>query len=89
MTGLSRQRVHVDAPAVPAARAALHAALPTDLVAEYLALSIDCDSVVTRADIKSADVRARHGNALIIRFKLATCGFESPLLTALLETDPR
>ncbi len=85
---LRRPRPGVDAGAVAPVRRALSAAPPTDLLAAYLALAIDCEAV-TRSEIDPAAIRARHGDAPIIRFKLASCGFETSYLTSLREADGR
>ena len=72
----------------PPARAALETARLSDLVAEYLALAIDCDDVVPRSEIKFDEVRSRHRNAPIIRFRLGVCG-QTALLAPLRQADAR
>ena len=70
------------------ARAAIEALRASSLVAEYLALAIDCDEPIARSEIKFDEVTARHGNAPIIRFRLGLCG-RAALLSPLREADAR
>jgi tetratricopeptide (TPR) repeat protein len=81
------RRPRADLEPLPA-RAAIERARPSDLVAEYLALAIDCEEPVGRAEIKFDEVRARQGDAPIIRYRLGICG-RSSLLPPLRQADAR
>jgi len=74
---------------VPPARAALTPALPSSVIAEYLALAIDCEDPFARPDINAEQIRARHGDPPLIRFRLAICGTAPALLAPLREADAR
>lgn len=82
-----RLRRPADAPRPPA-RVALNAAAPSDLVADYLALAIDCEDARWRRDIDAAEVLARHGDAGLIRFRLALCALGTTP-ARVREPDPR
>jgi tetratricopeptide (TPR) repeat protein len=77
---------------VPPARAALSAYLETDVVAQYLALTIDCEDAEARKTLDTDAIVARHPLPLM-RFRAALCARTSDGLTtalaALRETDPR
>lgn len=77
------------APPMPPARLALEGAAAGDLLAAYLALSIDCENPFARVQLDGNTIRARHADAPLIRFKLASCGAEPLLLAPLREQDAR
>lgn len=71
-------------------RAALDAAPPDDLVASYLALSIDCEDIVTRtAAAKLDEISARYRNSSLMRFKEANCRGNVALFESLRTENPR
>jgi tetratricopeptide (TPR) repeat protein len=84
---MRRPRPRADLEPLPA-RAAIETARPSDLVAEYLALAMDCEEPVGRPEIRFDDVRMRHGDAPIIRYRLGICG-RSSLLPPLRQADAR
>ena len=84
---MRRPRPRADLEPLPA-RAAIERARPSNLVAEYLALAIDCEEPIARAEIKFDEVRARHGDAPIIRYRLGICG-RSAWLAPLRQADAR
>ena len=59
-------------PANPARRA-LDAVMATNLVADYLALTIDCEQPVLREAIDPAAILARRSGIPLMRFRLAIC----------------
>jgi tetratricopeptide (TPR) repeat protein len=77
---------------VPPARTALTASTETDLVAEYLALAIDCEDVQARKTLDAAPILARFPVPLM-RFRTALCSRTTDALatamTALRDEDPR
>ena len=72
----------------PDARLALESALSTDMVAQYLALAIDCEHAASRKTIKHESILARHPQPLI-RFRVALCGIPNLLVDPLRQHDPR
>ncbi|MDO8680460.1 MAG: hypothetical protein Q7R30_18235 [Acidobacteriota bacterium] len=85
-TGRARPVVE---PANPARRA-LDAAIATNLVADYLALAIDCEQSRLRESIDPAAIRARRGGIPLMRFRLAMCPKPGvPTAASIREADPR
>ena len=73
-----------------AQRRALDAAAPTNLVADYLALAIDCEQARLRDTIDPAALLARRDGVPLMRFRLAICGRPGgPLAASIREADPR
>jgi tetratricopeptide (TPR) repeat protein len=54
-------------------RPALEAAQPQTLLISYLKTAFDCDDPKTRPHINAKELLARHGNALVLRWRLALC----------------
>jgi tetratricopeptide (TPR) repeat protein len=73
----------------PPARLALGEAAPSDLVAAYLSLAIDCEEARARRDVNAATVLDRHGDSPLIRFRLALCGVGGRGPASLREQDAR
>jgi tetratricopeptide (TPR) repeat protein len=73
----------------PAARARLALAASPDLVADYLALAIDCEDPRARKAIAPDDVLTRHGAAPLIRYRLLLCQVDPATPASLREGDPR
>jgi tetratricopeptide (TPR) repeat protein len=73
---------------LPPPRVALTAALATDVVAQYLALAVDCEDARARKEVKADEVLARHRTPLI-RFRLALCALAPDQFTALPTADAR
>jgi tetratricopeptide (TPR) repeat protein len=69
-------------------RVALEPALATSLVAEYLALAIDCDSLLSRETVQVGDLMAKHASTPLMRFRVALCG-RRDAIAALRAADPR
>lgn len=83
-----RPRPLADAATPPSVRAAL-APAATELVADYLALAIDCEDARARLEIQAEDMLRRHGRAPLIRYRLAICAVAPAELVPLREGDPR
>jgi tetratricopeptide (TPR) repeat protein len=73
---------------LPAARNALTSFVETDVVAQYLALAIDCENARLRKAVAHEAVLARYPTALI-RFRTALCGIPGLLLEPLRDADAR
>lgn len=71
-----------------AARTALTPAIDTDIVADYLALAVDCDDARARRELKADAALARH-DVPLMRFRLAACGLAPAQFTALPAADAR
>ena len=85
-----RRTPMVDGKPVPRPeRVALDAAPPTDGLAGYLALALECDETASRLLLNADDAFARFGRAPAIRFRLAICGAAPGELLPLREADPR
>ena len=78
-----------DKPAPLPARTALEAAAPTDFVASYLKVALDCEDARARLELKAEDIFARYGRTPAMRFRLAMCGLAPGELVPLREADPR
>ena len=78
-----------DKPAQLPARTALEAAAPTDVVASYLKVALDCEDPLARFELKAEDIFARYGRTPAMRFRLAMCGLAPAELVPLREADPR
>jgi tetratricopeptide (TPR) repeat protein len=70
-------------------RVALDGAPPTDLLAGYLALALDCDETASRVLTNAAEIFARLGRDPAIRFRVAICGAAPGELALLREEDSR
>jgi tetratricopeptide (TPR) repeat protein len=55
-------------------RVALEPAIATNFVAEYLALAIDCDTLLGREPLRLDDLLAKHAGTPLLRFRVALCG---------------
>ena len=55
-------------------RRALDAWVNTNVVAQYVALMIDCEQLNMREGVKPADILANYGGVPLIQFRLAVCG---------------
>lgn len=85
-TGRARPAIE---PANPARRA-LDAAIAANLVADYLALAIDCEHAPLRESIDPAAILARRGGVPLMRFRLAMCPKPGgPTAVSIREADPR
>ncbi len=77
---------------VPPARAALTASVQTDLVAQYLALAIDCEDTQARKTLDTGPILIRYPVPLM-RFRAAVCARTTDALSkemaSLREGDPR
>jgi tetratricopeptide (TPR) repeat protein len=77
---------------VPAARAALSDGVETDLVAQYIALAIDCEDAQARKTLDTGPILARYPVPLM-RFRVALCARTTDALSqqmaALRDADPR
>jgi tetratricopeptide (TPR) repeat protein len=62
--------------------------LATDMVAQYLALAVDCEDARTRKELKADEVYTRHRTPLI-RFRVALCALAPDEFSALPDVDPR
>ena len=74
--------------AVPPARAALTPFVADDVVAEYVALVLDCEGGLAAAQFERDRVLARHPTPAI-RFRLHVCAGDEQGLQSLLEADKR
>jgi tetratricopeptide (TPR) repeat protein len=86
VTGRNRPPLEPDHPK----RRALDAALETDVVAKYVALSIDCEQqkLIESVDVKA--LGAAYAGVPLMRFRLSRCGRPAtPDVGALREGDPR
>jgi tetratricopeptide (TPR) repeat protein len=72
----------------PAVRVALDQWLGSDLVAQYVALGIDCENAWLRRDVKHEEIVARFPQPLM-RFRLALCAIPNVLVDPLRQNDPR
>lgn len=71
-------------------RRALDPAIESNLVAEYMALAIDCEQTRLRDTVSAAAVLARREGVPLIRFRLAICPRPGvPVAASIRETDPR
>jgi tetratricopeptide (TPR) repeat protein len=71
-------------------RRALDPAIESNLVAEYLALAIDCEQTRLRDTVSAAAILARREDVPLIRFRLAICPRPGvPAAASIRETDPR
>jgi tetratricopeptide (TPR) repeat protein len=75
--------------AMTAARAALEPAVASDLVAQYLALALDCDGGRIGNQVKPEAAVARHGAVPLLRYLVAVCGSGTEPIGKLREDDPR
>jgi tetratricopeptide (TPR) repeat protein len=76
-------------PANPARRA-LDPWVATDPVAQYVALTIDCEQTRLRESVRPADVLAKYSEVPLIQFRLAVCGGAgAPQAAPLREANPR
>jgi tetratricopeptide (TPR) repeat protein len=73
---------------MPAARAALTPVLATDIVAQYLAIAIDCEDARARKSVNHTAISARYPQPLM-RFRLALCGIPGWRLDPLRQADAR
>lgn len=73
---------------VPPARTALSSAVESDLVAQYVALSVDCDDPRLRKQVAADEVRKRFPFPLI-EFRLALCGMGAGKIEAFVDADAR
>jgi len=77
---------------VPPARAALDSRVATDVVAQYLALAIDCEDARARKALETGGILARFPLPLM-RFRTALCASTTDALVtalaAMREADPR
>ncbi len=55
-------------------RVALEPAIATSFVAEYLALAIDCDFLLSREALEVDDLLTKHAASPLLRFRVALCG---------------
>ena len=83
---IPRRRVTDETPAPQ--RAALEPAIATNMVAQYLALALDCDSVLRRETVMVDDLLAKHAGTPLMRFRVARCG-RSREIAALRAADSR
>ena len=74
--------------APPPARVALSAAIKTDIVAQYLALAIDCEDARARNSV-SPDAIVQRFPQPLIRFRLALCGIPNVRVDPLRAADAR
>lgn len=72
----------------PAAREALTPAVATDLVAQYLAVAIDCEDARARKAVNHEEILQRYPQPLM-RFRVALCGIPGLRVDALRQADPR
>ena len=70
------------------ARTVLAPAIASDFLADYLALSLDCEDARARKDLKRDEILARRATPLM-RFRLAICGFAPDQFAILAKEDPR
>jgi tetratricopeptide (TPR) repeat protein len=71
-------------------RRALDAWVDTDVVAQYVALMIDCEQLNMRESVRPADVLAKYTGVPLIAFRLAVCGgFGAPQAAPLRAANPR
>lgn len=76
-------------PANPARRA-LDVAVATNLVADYLALAIDCEQPPLRDSIDPAAILSRRSGIPLMRFRLSICQMPGvPAAASIREADPR
>jgi tetratricopeptide (TPR) repeat protein len=73
---------------LPPPRMALSPAISTSLVAQYVALAIDCEDARARKAVNHAEVFARFPQPLI-RFRVALCGIPELRLDPLRQENPR
>jgi tetratricopeptide (TPR) repeat protein len=71
-------------------RATLETQAPPSLVTTYLKVSFDCDDPKVRPLLKAEAILAPHGDATILRYRLALCGVGSrDTLDEIRAADPR
>ena len=73
---------------LPPARLALSGAIATDLVAQYLAVAIDCEDARARKGVNSQEVLSRYPYD-VMRFRLALCALPGLRLDPLRAQDAR
>jgi tetratricopeptide (TPR) repeat protein len=73
---------------LPATRHVLSPAVATDVLAQYVALAIDCEDARARKSVHADEVRARYPYPLM-HFRLGLCGIPELRLDSLRTTDPR
>lgn len=86
--GRTRRGLWPNDGSVPAARVRLAAAAPGDVVAQYVALALDCDDPRLRKEVPYGDILARYPVPLM-RFRVALCGLGQERVDAVREADPR
>jgi tetratricopeptide (TPR) repeat protein len=69
-------------------RLALEPAVATDMIAEYLALAIDCDFLLRREKLNFSELLAKHAATPLMRFRVAVCG-RRELVASLRAADAR
>jgi tetratricopeptide (TPR) repeat protein len=74
--------------ALPAARQQLAAFVETDLLAQYLAVAVDCEDARARKTLDQAAVLQRFPQPLM-RFRVSLCGIPNLRLDTLREADSR
>jgi tetratricopeptide (TPR) repeat protein len=72
----------------PASRAALTPVLATDVLAQYLALAIDCEDARARKQINHTEVLSRYPQPLM-HFRVALCGVPGVRMDPLRQADSR
>jgi tetratricopeptide (TPR) repeat protein len=70
-------------------RAALEPFLATDLLAQYLAIAVDCEDPFARKGVSEQAVLSRYPSSPAIHFRLASCGMAPQLLEPLRKNDGR
>lgn len=73
---------------LPASRAVLTPFLATDLLAQYVALAVDCEDARARKQINHTEVLSRYPQPLM-RFRVALCGVPGLRMDPLRQADPR
>ena len=73
---------------VPAARSALSPFVGSDMLAQYIAVAVDCEDARARQAVNHADVLARYPYPLM-RFRLTLCGIRALAFEPIRQGDPR
>jgi tetratricopeptide (TPR) repeat protein len=76
-------------PAPLPSRVALEPAAPSDALAGYLMVALDCEEPLSRAELNADATFARYGRTTTMRFRLAICGVAPGELVPVREGDAR
>jgi tetratricopeptide (TPR) repeat protein len=86
--GRARRQLWPNDGSIPPSRSALTPLLESDVVAQYIALAVDCDDARLRKEIAVDEVRKRYPIPLIA-FRLTLCGFNPAGIESFRDADAR